>query len=388
MFSNRDYVLQLQIAMLQKGDVKQYEKKIAERIKTYVDVDSFYQLPINNILNVVKQADFEDVDNGVDILCNLIHRVSDKYQDQAILLLNVIPDVFTDEQIPKILSGFKNCPLLAHYMRSQIEKEGFPVVDYQYRINEANKRSEEIIEKIDPFQAADEGRLDVLKAKIKQGFNANTLDEKQRTLLHHAAVNGQINVMQYLIDELHCRVDPLDRDGKTPLMKATKKGQLQAVQLLYMRGANLNAKSNEQWYPIHCAAKWGHVNLLAFFVQHGVPVDLQEEKYKRTPFFCACERDNLEAARYLLQVGADINAQNINGYSPLHTAAHRNLVRIVQFLLLNHANINILSNYGQTPLDSAYYRKQSQSITLIQNAGGIRRKGPIQQIYSNIYELV
>ena len=66
MFSNRDYVLQLQIAMLQKGDVKQYEKKIAERIKTYVDLDSFYQLPINNILNVVKQADFEDVDNGVD----------------------------------------------------------------------------------------------------------------------------------------------------------------------------------------------------------------------------------------------------------------------------------------------------------------------------------
>ena len=56
MYAPTNYVHELRIAMVQNGDVKLYEKKIAQNIETYVDIDEFYELSINNILSIVKNV--------------------------------------------------------------------------------------------------------------------------------------------------------------------------------------------------------------------------------------------------------------------------------------------------------------------------------------------
>ncbi len=68
------------------------------------------------------------------------------------------------------------------------------------------------------------------------------------------------------------------------------------------------------------------------------------------------EEEVLEAVRTALQFGADVNAVNANGDTPMHGAAYKNLPRVVHFLADNGADIEIWNQrnkYGWTPLTIA-----------------------------------
>ena len=65
------------------------------------------------------------------------------------------------------------------------------------------------------------------------------------------------------------------------------------------------------------------------------------------------EPEVLEAARLLLDLGADVNAVDANGETAMHGAAYKNLPKVVQFLADNGAKIEIwnrANKYGWTPL--------------------------------------
>ena len=64
----------------------------------------------------------------------------------------------------------------------------------------------------------------------------------------------------------------------------------------------------------------------------------------------------LEAVLLALDLGADINAINDNGETPMHGAAYKNLPRVVHLLADSGANIEVWNQrnkYGWTPLTIA-----------------------------------
>jgi uncharacterized protein len=65
------------------------------------------------------------------------------------------------------------------------------------------------------------------------------------------------------------------------------------------------------------------------------------------------EPEVLEAARLLLELGADLNAVDANGETAMHGAALKNLPKVVRFLAQRGAKIEIWNKenkYGWTPL--------------------------------------
>jgi len=61
----------------------------------------------------------------------------------------------------------------------------------------------------------------------------------------------------------------------------------------------------------------------------------------------------VEALKYLLQLGADVNAVDKNGETAMHGAAYKNAPKVVAFLAAHGADIktwNRANNYGWTPL--------------------------------------
>jgi hypothetical protein len=64
----------------------------------------------------------------------------------------------------------------------------------------------------------------------------------------------------------------------------------------------------------------------------------------------AVRTENVEAMRALIERGANVNAKDIGGNTPLHSAAENWAVECLKVLLSSGADINARNNLGETPL--------------------------------------
>lgn len=81
-------------------------------------------------------------------------------------------------------------------------------------------------------EAVATGDLSSLREKLAQGASLDTKDEDERTPLHWAASVGAVDVVAFLVDEAHVRVNVQDDAGWTPLMSATSAGHVNIVSYL------------------------------------------------------------------------------------------------------------------------------------------------------------
>ncbi|MDH1657963.1 ankyrin repeat domain-containing protein [Pseudomonas mosselii] len=75
----------------------------------------------------------------------------------------------------------------------------------------------------------------------------------------------------------------------------------------------------------------------------------------RTPLMEACWRGDIEEARQLIKDGADVNARNKNGTTPLMYAKtyafSTGNITLIELLLKNGADIDARDNAGKTAAD-------------------------------------
>ncbi|CAG8435088.1 2929_t:CDS:1 [Ambispora gerdemannii] len=89
----------------------------------------------------------------------------------------------------------------------------------------------------------------------------------------------------------------------------------------------------------------------------------------QTNLHIACQQNNLEAVKDLIDRGADINAQDNSDWTPLHEAAYAGHIEIVDYLLENGARVNAVDQEGDTPLHDACYQEHSKVVKLLLEYG-------------------
>ena len=67
----------------------------------------------------------------------------------------------------------------------------------------------------------------------------------------------------------------------------------------------------------------------------------------------AAYRVHKEIAELLIAEGADVNAKNVDGWTPLHSAA-AGRKEIAELLIANGADVNAKDDKGRTPLDRGF----------------------------------
>ena len=98
--------------------------------------------------------------------------------------------------------------------------------------------------------------------------------------------------------------------------------------------------------PLHIAASIGSEDICNYLLQNGADVNARNREGV-TPLTYAL---NLKIARILIQNGANVNVQDNDGWTALHEAAYYNLHEIAKVLLENGAEINATSKEGTTLL--------------------------------------
>jgi ankyrin repeat protein len=107
------------------------------------------------------------------------------------------------------------------------------------------------------------------------------------------------------------------------LFKAIERHQTGRVAELLSHGADPNAVEvgGRGWTPLHCAIEelenGGSIQVLTLLLQHGANVNGWDASHHWTPLVMAMFRENKEAARILLDAGADAGVRGSEGESPL-----------------------------------------------------------------------
>ena len=89
----------------------------------------------------------------------------------------------------------------------------------------------------------------------------------------------------------------------------------------------------------------------------------------------AASLENIGAVKQHLAGGADVNAKNVDGWTPLHEAAFGGRKEIVELLISNGADVNAKGESGRTPLDLATQSKRNlKTADLLRKHGGKTKK--------------
>ena len=91
----------------------------------------------------------------------------------------------------------------------------------------------------------------------------------------------------------------------------------------------------------------------------------------RALFDAVKRRGNIEAVKQAIAAGADVNAKDDEGLTPLHYAAYYSHKETVELLITEGADLNAKS-YGETPLDLAIRLGQTETADLLRKTAARR----------------
>lgn len=104
----------------------------------------------------------------------------------------------------------------------------------------------------------------------------------------------------------------------------------------------------------------------------------KQDAGKQTALHNACQGGWDEVAAWLIGVGADVDAQNSLGWTPLHCCAFNNSSRCAHLLLEAGADAAIATNDGKIPLNFAYMSAECCALLIAAHPTGVyhvRRDG-------------
>jgi len=198
----------------------------------------------------------------------------------------------------------------------------------------------------DPIHvAAKVGDLAGVQAELDKGVDVNVKDRFGFTPLREAAWYGHKEIAELLLDkgtDVNAKGGPV---GRTPLHEAALRGHKEIAELLIANGADVNAKDNYGATPLD----WAIDDEIADLIRnHGGKTG---EEW--TALIDAAADGNIEVVKQLLAAGANVNAKNKWGGTPLHWAARGGHKEIVELLIAKGVNVNAKDDEGETPLDQA-----------------------------------
>jgi ankyrin repeat protein len=118
-------------------------------------------------------------------------------------------------------------------------------------------------------RAAEANDVAKVRALLSSGNSVNETEaDSQRTGLHTAAINGNLQIAAILI-KAGARIDARDNLGNTPLIYAADHGHIEMAKLLIDVGAQVDADNKNGMTPLMVAAKDGEVEMVRILLTRG-----------------------------------------------------------------------------------------------------------------------
>lgn len=221
------------------------------------------------------------------------------------------------------------------------------------------------------FLAAKGGYADIVMLLISKGADVNEVFFQKQTALHVAAADGSIAVVNILLEH-GANVNAVDSYGQTPIFCAVEKNNVDVFNSLMLGGADLKHFSNANSTLLHIAAhNKSDKKITDILFAKGADVNAADNK-KRTPLHVALLSGYTELCFTLIERGANINAPDEANYTtrtPLVIAAKQGYIDLVRLLLHKGAKLNVGAWGFCTALYAAVEHGQTEIAILLISKG-------------------
>ena len=188
-------------------------------------------------------------------------------------------------------------------------------------------------------EACEEGNVEVVKTFLKSGGNvhAPVLGKKEPFLdlypIHLASKGGHIRVVDVLLSSGADKEMLSCVSGGRPLHLAVQAGHLAMVRYFLDHGTNIASQDGDGFQAIHLAAEGGSVAILSLLLDWGAAIDSAMSDGAQALHIASYNTERANVIRFLCSRGADIEAKNHCGCTPLYYACLENAVDNMEALL-------------------------------------------------------
>ena len=141
-----------------------------------------------------------------------------------------------------------------------------------------------------------------------------------------------------------------DADGRTVLISAAARGELDVVNKLLSHGVDINVKDKNGYTALSHAIDAMHDDVEEALLNRPSLNPNCYGRNGRPALMAYVWRDNKARVEKLLVQGADVNLQDLDGDTALHGAAQTGNVEIMGLLLDKKPDVNAKNKVGGTPL--------------------------------------
>ena len=164
------------------------------------------------------------------------------------------------------------------------------------------------------------GYVDICKRLLAASADPSSLDMDNFNPLYYAVVNGRLECLRVLLEVGKVGLEPTLSDAN-PLALACQSGHLDVTILLLQHGAKNLPNTNGE-YPLHLAAKEGHVEVCKLLcVETRETLDMPDKYSEWTPLFHAANNGHEGCVKVLLQAGSNPMATDELGRLAIYYAA-------------------------------------------------------------------
>ena len=239
------------------------------------------------------------------------------------------------------------------------------------------------------MQACSCSDIGICKLLVEQGAHVNATTANGLTALMYASMQGNLEIMQYLLDHdgwvyvrealphalphpNACRlllanganVHQTPILGRTPLGLASSKGFLDTCHVLLDAGADVDAVDFSGATPLMHAVVNGHESIVRLLLERGAHANARTNVASSALALAYSHWSSADVAQLLIDYGADVNSALDDGDGPLFKAISSCQLEACEHVLLNGANVDAVNSAGWSPLEFAVARFCGQPILL------------------------
>ncbi|CAI6345342.1 unnamed protein product [Macrosiphum euphorbiae] len=187
---------------------------------------------------------------------------------------------------------------------------------------------------------------------LKSGtVNINSYLHNSWTALMHAAFNGSLDAVTYLLQN---GADPLiEYDCHNVIMCVCNCARisneldlLNCLKLLANGSIDINSKDRTGLTALMYACSNGWLKLVEFLVDHGAEIELKDHQSGETALFFAVRKNHVHIVKFLLSKGADKEAIDKKCQTVLRIAENKNMVDILNLLNMDYKNAQLEVYYS------------------------------------------